>query len=136
MPRAAYQMCGHSGCSALLEKAGYCDQHEHLHQQNKRDSFRVLDQKKSQISKKFYSSSRWTKASIAHRKREPLCRKCKEMGIVKMCDLVHHNPDLDYLLANGLNPFLDKYLESICTNHHLEELREKKGVKQDEKIQI
>lgn len=42
----------------------------------------------------------WTKASLAHRKKEPLCRICLFRGIVKPADLtnhtvpVRHRPDL------------------------------------------
>jgi hypothetical protein len=40
--------------------------------------------------------------------------------------MVHHNPSREELLAAGLNPFDDKYLETLCNWHHLEELRRKR----------
>ncbi len=121
MPKRAKSICSASGCNALIDKPGYCEKH-----QLKRAALRLLDEKKTPEQKRFYSSLQWTKASLRHRQLEPLCRKCKAEGIVKEAELVHHNPDLQTLIDQGKNPFDDRYLESMCFNHHQKELRVKR----------
>ena len=133
MPESAFKMCRHAGCSALLKKSGYCDLHESLYKSNY-NPFRKLDRKKPAWKKKFYSSLRWTKVSKSHRKREPMCRKCRSIGIRKKGTLTHHDPDLDIILARGGNPFDEDYLVTSCDECHLEELRSKKGKKNEDKI--
>lgn len=49
-------------------------------------------------------------------------------------DAVHHNLDVDVLVAMGESLYDDKYFETICNNHHLAELRKKKGGKHGKKI--
>lgn len=131
MGKKALMMCNYPGCKELIKEFGYCNIHQKDHISEKNKYFQILDQKKSKIHKQFYSSSRWTKTSIRFRKNNPLCKRCKNINIVKKSDLVHHNPDLDILLSKGLNPFDEKYLEAICNHHHLEELRLKKGGKNE-----
>ena len=122
-----YRPCKHPGCPALIEKSGYCEQHAAQHITDRRESFKKLDERKTPEQKKFYSSASWTAASLQHRRIEPLCRKCKAAGLVEYKKLaVHHNPSYDFLIAHGLNPLSDEYLETICVKHHMEELRKKR----------
>jgi len=86
----------------------------------------MLDKEKTVEQIKFYNSYRWKKKSLLHRTIEPLCRECKINGKITPAELTHHNPDLNFLLKNNLNPFDDKYLESSCTRCHLKDLRKKK----------
>jgi hypothetical protein len=106
----------------LLDRPGYCPAHV---PQNVL-SLRELDQKKTVESLKFYRNSAWTRASKRHRMIEPLCRQCQAEGKVKAGELVHHNPPLEELKAKGLNPYDDRYLETLCFNHHQKELRSKR----------
>jgi 5-methylcytosine-specific restriction endonuclease McrA len=94
--------------------------------ERQRESFDVLDKRKTPEQKKFYSGARWTQVSRTHRAIEPLCRRCRAVGQVVAAELVHHNPPLQYLIDNGLNPYNDKYLESLCFACHQKELRGKK----------
>jgi 5-methylcytosine-specific restriction protein A len=121
----ALRICRKPGCTALVH-SGYCDKHRHIQQDRKRQSWEQLNNRKTQEAKDFYSSARWTKCSVIHRAREPLCRRCRAQGMIRVADLTHHNPDRETLIAQGLNPFDDKYLESICSEHHQEELRNKR----------
>lgn len=89
-------------------------------------SFAELDKKKTAEQKKFYSSGAWTRTSLKHRKKKPLCRRCLEKGSRVKVDLVHHNPAYEELIAKGLNPFAEEYLESLCFNCHQAELRAKR----------
>jgi len=122
MPRRAKSICRKMGCSVLIDAPGYCATHTHVN-----NAFVYQDRKKTAETKRFYSSGRWTKKSKQHRVIEPLCRECKKRGIIKPCEMVHHDPPLEILLSKGLNPLDDKYLASLCNDCHLGHLREKKN---------
>ena len=126
MPARALSPCKQPGCPALVEKPGYCP--DHAPAKPDRSGFKTLDRKKTDEQRKFYSGRRWTAVSIAHRKREPLCRRCKEKGVVVPGTLVHHNPELQTLLDRGWNPYASQFLETLCDNCHLAELRAKRRV--------
>ena len=121
MPVRAKSICRKSGCNILIDKPGYCEDHKSLN-----NPFRKLDEKKTDETKKFYSSSAWTKTSLNHRKNEPLCQECKKKGIIKSGELVHHEPSLEELLKKGFNPLDHKYLETLCFNCHQGHLRAKR----------
>jgi 5-methylcytosine-specific restriction protein A len=120
----ALKICRKPGCSALV-KSGYCPKHAHVIEERKRESFEELDAKKTPEQRKFYSCSRWTEVSRIHRVNEPLCRRCKGRGIVKVAEVTHHNPPRDVLIARGLDPYDDQHLESLCFDCHQEDLRAK-----------
>ena len=85
--------------------------------------FSALDERKTIEEKRFYRSSRWTRASRLHRIREPLCRYCAEHGRIRKGELVHHEPDLRIIVQRNLNPFDDRYLVTLCNDCHMAELR-------------
>jgi 5-methylcytosine-specific restriction protein A len=122
VPKRAKSICNKVGCNTLIDSPGYCD----AHKREKVQSLRDLDAKRTPEQKQFYSSRRWTTISKLHRAKEPLCRRCRAEGKVVVGQLVHHDPPLDTLLAKGLNPYLDKYLETLCFNCHQKELSCKK----------
>jgi len=125
MANRPYTLCRHPGCSALVERPGYCAAHKN--DMPDRGGFKRLDERKTDEARAFYASRRWTAASIAHREREPLCRRCKARGQVVPAQMVHHNPPVEILVARGLSPYDDAYLESLCNRCHLAELRAKKN---------
>jgi 5-methylcytosine-specific restriction enzyme A len=112
-------MCRKAGCINLVDKPGYCEKHSHLS-----NNFCTLQRDKPAYLKAFYSSSEWTQASLRHRSKFPLCKRCKDKGIIRQADHVHHHPSVKYLIANGLNPLDEKYLESICVACHTQEMRD------------
>jgi 5-methylcytosine-specific restriction protein A len=124
MPQRAKSICRKPGCSTLIDAPGYCQRH--TTEIDSRINFRELDNRKTDEQKKFYSSREWTSASLAHRQSEPLCRRCRADGKIVAADMVHHNPSREELIKRGLNPLDDKYLESLCNNCHLAELRRKR----------
>ena len=119
--KRAKSVCTYAGCGNVINSGEYrCYLHPY-------ESMRkTLDKKKTPESRKFYSGSKWTKTSLAHRKREPLCRKCKEKGLVVEGVLVDHNPDRLVLIKKGLDPYDHKYLQTLCYNCHQSKLRYKK----------
>lgn len=124
MPSRAKRLCRHVGCPELVER-GYCEKHSKP--MEAREPFKRLDEKKTDEQRAFYRSRRWTETSKSHRQSEPLCRSCKTSGRVKEGEMVHHSPELQVLIQNGLDPFNDKYLVTLCNSCHLEELRKKKS---------
>ena len=122
MARRAKTVCRTIGCRALVETPGNCD--EHTKEESCNNSF---DDNKNQVRRKFYSTSRWTKASIRKRKMQPLCEHCLEKGRTKEAEMVHHEPSLEILLSKGLNPVDPQYLHSLCDECHREEHRVKRG---------
>ena len=125
MPERALSPCKKPGCPNLVRGRGYCPDHQQKIDARKR--FDYLNARKTPEQKRFYSSRAWTYASKSHRAKEPLCERCKERGIVKAAELVHHDPPLNVLWARKLNPYSDKYLVSLCNRCHLDDLRAKRG---------
>ena len=118
--------CKQPGCPNLV-KSGYCEKHVKYKPENpKRKGFEKLDKKKSLKEIRFYRSSKWTKTSVVHRVHEPLCRRCRERGVIKAAEMVHHCPDLKTLWELHKNPYDHKYLVSLCNRCHLEDLRKKR----------
>jgi len=119
-------ICKKTGCNNLIDSPGYCKEHKHIEKQNKREAWDAVKARQSPEQKAFYNSHLWHRASRRHRKKEPLCRRCKKNGNIIIGVLVHHNPPLEELQAKGLNPYLDNYLETLCFKCHNKELRRKK----------
>lgn len=114
-------LCRHTGCNTLIAKPGYCDKHI----VDSRIAFKELDRRKNLLHD-FYNTERWHKTSRDHRVIEPLCRLCKRNGKIVIGSIVHHDPDLSILLSQGLDPCDHQYLQTICGEHHLEELRRRR----------
>lgn len=68
----------------------------------------------------FYNSSRWRKKSLSYRQKHTYCEcsECKELDRVRPAEVVNHNPQLQHLLDNNLDPFDDQYLESMAHRCH------------------
>jgi len=118
MPKRPKTICRKVGCNVLIESPGHCADHV-----KESSSFKSYDENKDPARKKFYSESRWTKASIRQRRRQPLCEHCLEKGIVNEAEMVHHEPSLEILLSKGLDPVNPKYLFSLCDDCHRKEHR-------------
>jgi len=129
MPNRPLTPCRHPGCPALLDKPGHCEKHA-VKEERPREGFGALDAKKTDESKAFYAGAAWTAASKRHRELEPLCRRCRAKGRIVPAQMVHHNPPREELVARGLSPYDDTYLESLCNGCHLGELRAKKRPRQ------
>lgn len=124
MAKRAKSVCRRPGCGKLINSPGYCEDHK-----REENSFKTLDNKKTDVTKKFYSSYKWTQTSKRFRKKNPLCEQCleKEQPIIKASQMVHHEPELQELLRDGKNPHDERYLHALCNDCHLSELREKKN---------
>ena len=109
MPSRALKACLVPGCSNTYEgKGGYCPIHKavpaKLYNESGRDMERFA----------FEKSARWRKIRLLHLAKEPLCRRCKALGIIREAIPVHHIDD------NWRNN-LDTNLESLCNACHNKE---------------
>ena len=125
----ALKPCLFPNCPELVS-SGYCQLHKQRRiESNKRENrtrFNELDRKKDSRTIKFYNSAAWRKVSRLYRKKHPLCERCQERGKIVASDLVHHQPELLTLWNNKLNPLSWRYLQALCNDCHLEDLRKKK----------
>lgn len=64
---------------------------------------------------RLYNKRRWRRLRVWHRQREPLCRKCKEHGIITPVAIVDH-----IIPHRGdLHLFFDeRNLQSLCVDCH------------------
>lgn len=119
---SAKKICKRKGCRDFAVKDGYCEEHSGPNR------FSLLNATKTTEKGRFYSGRKWTKKSIDYRNSNPFCERCWKRDHKKVLGkLVHHEPELDYLLEHGLDPYNDKYLETLCFPCHQSELNKKKG---------
>jgi 5-methylcytosine-specific restriction protein A len=118
------QPCKIPGCPNLV-RSGYCDIHKEFDTVyiTNRNAFNKLDKKKTKESIAFYNSRAWKKVSINYRKLHPICEQCEKKNIIIKAQLVHHKKKLQDIWKDKQNPLSYKYLESLCNNCHLAELR-------------
>jgi 5-methylcytosine-specific restriction protein A len=96
--KRAKSICSHPGCNALLDAPGRCEKHQRI---QIRSNFNSLDRKKTDEDIRFYSSAAWQKVAKRHRVNEPLCRHCRDRGLVVPAQMVHHEPDRKELIRMG-----------------------------------
>lgn len=119
------QPCKLPGCPELVEKGeGYCKHHAVFNKVYvNRKAFDRLDRKKNPETIKFYTSRPWIRTSRLYRKMYPLCEECERNNIIMPAQLVHHKKKLQDIWKDKENPLSFKFLESLCNNCHLKELR-------------
>jgi 5-methylcytosine-specific restriction protein A len=124
MPIKLLTLCKYPGCGSRLDSPGYCDSHRK--KSPAATALRRLCDRVPDANKHFYHSREWTTASVRHRIIEPLCRECRDYGIIRLGTLTHHSPDLSELLADGRSPVDDRYLITLCLACHNRHLRAKR----------
>jgi 5-methylcytosine-specific restriction enzyme A len=95
--------CLHPGCPELTT-SGRCDKHG-----------RPKTYAPKQASKGATYDHRWAKVRSAHRKREPLCRRCEKSGRVR------HVEEVDHIVpfrGSGYLMLADWNLQSLCRSCH------------------
>ncbi|WP_435624499.1 hypothetical protein [Flagellimonas sp.] len=66
----------------------------------------------------FYNSTRWRKKSRLFREKNPFCEQCERENRVVPAEVVDHVKGLQFLLDNGMDPYADEELESMCHKCH------------------
>lgn len=120
--------CLQPGCPNLVT-SGYCDDHKPMIQRetnkNSIDWLRSLDNKKTEKEIKFYNSPAWIATSKRYRKKYPFCERCLQRGFYKPSKLVHHKKGVREIWKDNGNPLSWSYLQALCTNCHMEDLRKR-----------
>jgi len=62
----------------------------------------------------FYRSQRWRKLSAAHKRKEPLCRECKERGVVTAAEYTDHIVPI----REGGSKWDSSNYQSLCSPCH------------------
>lgn len=119
--------CRLPGCPNLTDDGDYCRVHRRYRKQpSVRAAFDRLTAKKDPLTIAFYNSRPWRNTSKRYRILFPLCEECEKNGVIAPAQLVHHKKKLQDILNDKENPLDFKFLESLCKNCHLNELREYK----------
>ena len=108
MPRKALHLCNKPGCFALTRER-YCDKHKveinrYNYERNDKDYTR------------FYYTKEWERVRLLALQRDGyFCVRCKDKGIVKVAEMVHHKTPIkvDYSKRLDLSN-----LESLCEACH------------------
>ena len=66
----------------------------------------------------FYNQSRWRKVAKLRKEKNPLCRICKENGLISPNEVTDHIRGLKFLLDNGFDPYDDNELDDLCHKCH------------------
>ena len=82
MPKGAMKVCRQVGCGRLIDKAGYCTEHE-------KEVRRAEDKFRESSHKRGYGAQ-WRKARAWHLKQSPLCVHCLAAGVVTAATDVDH----------------------------------------------
>ena len=101
--------CSHPRCSAIV-RTKYCDEHKHIQSDVLRDT-------RGTTSEQGYGTT-WQKVRKIHLFKNPLCEVCKQQGIVKPANEVHHKN----ALRNGGTNEVDN-LQSLCKSCHSKRTR-------------
>lgn len=62
----------------------------------------------------FYSSRRWRSVRLYHLQRNPLCKNCHDVSIIKGADVVDHIQPI----RQGGDPYNELNLQSLCKVCH------------------
>lgn len=88
---------------------------------NKEDSNKSYKTKKNWIYKNIYNTSRWKKLRMAYLSDNPLCEECKDKGIIKQAEHIHHKKEI----SSGKTEeemkqlaFDSNNLQSLCSDCH------------------
>lgn len=71
-----------------------------------------------------YSLSRWTKASLRHRRVNPLCVECLKAGRPEPATCVDHIVPI----TTGADPWDETNWQSLCTRHHSQKTKRENGI--------
>lgn len=113
MPVSAKSPCRQSGCRALVDRPGYCEQH-------KREKHRGYNSSpKRQADQKFYKGRLWLAVRKQHLQNEPLCRTCRKVG--KLTEATH----VDHIIPRSIggSEYDETNLQSLCMSCHSSKTR-------------
>ncbi|ASJ57558.1 HNH endonuclease [Brevibacillus formosus] len=124
MPVKPKRPCNKAGCTKLTEDR-YCEEHQHLQQQNRNRQQRNYDKhRRNKQSSDFYHSKEWEAVRNAALQRDyGLCQDCMQEQRITQADVVDHIQPIS--LYWDLRLSLDN-LRSLCHSHHNKKTAEDK----------
>ena len=105
--------CSAPGCPGRATERGRCEEHQRP-DPRKAEQAVAYDRWRGSASSRGYDA-RWQRLRLMALAREPLCRRCKERGVVTAATLVDH---IRPLRSGGTNS--DSNLQSLCVACHAE----------------
>jgi 5-methylcytosine-specific restriction protein A len=110
MPVRSLTPCRQTGCSALLDKPGYCVQHKRMvYKAQKRQASTDYTERN-----RFYQRKAWKNLRALHLAHEPLCRACRTLGRLTAAQVVDHITPI----SQGGAALDDNNLQSLCKSCH------------------
>ena len=114
MPSRLATACRAPGCPNRATAHGYCDAHQHLVRQNRREAWQQADSQRGSARERGYGGA-WQRLRAYVLRTEPLCRHCAAKGIVKPATMVHH---MDPISEGNPNlPSVDRLIP-LCDECH------------------
>ena len=81
--------CAAPGCPNRATAHGYCDAHQHLVRQTRREAWQQADSQRGSAAERGYGGA-WQKARLAWLKAHPLCEECLRQGRTTPATVVDH----------------------------------------------
>lgn len=85
---------------------------------NKRRDDTTTSHKQGRNNRAFYQSARWHRLSRQFRKKNPLCKRCLDKGIVEKGEVVDHIIPLEIWLQQGRDPYDMINLQTLSKSCH------------------
>lgn len=123
MPKSPRRPCMKMGCPGrAIDKSVYCATHYAARWKN-----RPPDTRPSSTARGY--DRRWQRARMMKLHRDPLCERCKEIGLTIPAVVVHHIMPL----ADGGDHAMSNLKSECMACHNLEIAREKKERRERER---
>lgn len=106
LPVKALRPCNYFGCAELIREGRYCEKHA-------KQTQRQMDDRRGSSAARGYNGQ-WQRVRMLHLKRQPLCQRCYQQGIIRPADLVHHIQSI----SKGGARLDTSNLMSCCTACH------------------
>lgn len=119
MPQRPLKPCSAPVCAALVRGKRFCESHEHLAEQHKRQH----DRRRGTSTERGYGY-KWQKARARFLQANPLCVKCQSQGRVKAAS------DVDHIMPHRGDMTLfwqPSNWQALCHSHHSEKTATEDG---------
>lgn len=106
MPIKPFRPCNQMGCPELIRDGRYCERH-------KKEKQKQIDTSRGSSKDRGYDG-RWQQVRALCLKRNPLCQRCHEAGLIRPAALVHHVKSI----SKGGAVYAFDNLRALCTACH------------------
>ena len=109
MPRSAKVPCRHGGCSDLLDRPGFCDEHRKQHNIKYHQNSSTHKERN-----RFYQRAKWKRVRNYQLLQFPFCKSCQSKEILTQATVVDHIIPI----AEGGDEYDQNNLQSMCVSCH------------------